>query len=63
MHNMCMDETISGSIPAINQETVSYHDMSGTDQKIAELQIRLSSLEEDFSKLTAFVNTINSKIK
>lgn len=58
-----MSDAISGNIPATQDETVMFFDASGSEQKIAELQVRLASLEEDFSKLTAFVNLINDKIK
>lgn len=31
--------------------------------ELAELKVRLESLEDDFTKLTAFVNTLAEKLK
>lgn len=58
-----MDETTTGIVTATQDDTVVHVDVSDTDYRIAALETRLASLEEDFSKLTAFVNTIYSKLK
>lgn len=52
-------EVTTGSIPATNDLTTVNYD--ARDEKIAALELRLSSLEDDFTKLTAFVNSIASK--
>lgn len=53
MHNMCMEFTTSGNAPATQDVTTVYY-----DAQIAALELRLQSLEDDFIKLTAFVNSI-----
>ena len=52
-------EVHAGSIPATNDLTTVNYDVR--DEKIAALEVRLSSLEDDFTKLTAFVNNIANK--
>jgi|LauGreDrversion2_6_1035139.scaffolds.fasta_scaffold22936_1 hypothetical protein len=52
-------EVTTGSIPATNDPTTVNYD--ARDEKIASLELRLTSLEDDFTKLTAFVNSIASK--
>ena len=52
-------EVTTGSIPATNDPTTVNYD--ARDEKIAALELRLTSLEDDFTKLTAFVNSIASK--
>jgi hypothetical protein len=52
-------EVTTGNIPATNDPTTVNYD--ARDEKIAALELRLTSLEDDFTKLTAFVNSIASK--
>jgi hypothetical protein len=52
-------EVTTGSIPATEDLTTISYDVR--DEKIAALEVRLASLEDDFTKLTAFVNSIASK--
>jgi hypothetical protein len=52
----------TGTVPVTNESTVTYFDAS-KEQYITELQARLSSLEEDFSKLIIYVNEINNNVK
>ncbi len=59
MHNMHMEFTTSGNMPATQDDTTVYFD--ARDAKIASLELRLQSLEDDFTKLTAFVNSIANK--
>jgi len=48
-----MEFTTSGNAPATQDVTTVYY-----DAQIAALELRLQSLEDDFIKLTAFVNSI-----
>lgn len=57
-----MSDVISGNIPATQDDTVVDFSVTSNEQKVAELEVRLASLEEDFSKLTAFVNSINDRL-
>jgi len=52
-------EVQSGNMPITTDPTTVYFD--ARDEKIAALELRLASLEEDFTKLTAFVNSIANK--
>jgi len=52
-------EVTAGSIPATLDPTTINYDVR--DEKIAALELRLASLEDDFTKLTAFVNSIANK--
>lgn len=52
-------EVTTGSVPATNDPTTVNYD--ARDEKIAALELRLTSLEDDFTKLTAFVNNIANK--
>jgi hypothetical protein len=52
-------EVQSGNMPITTDPTTVYFD--ARDEKIAALDLRLASLEEDFTKLTAFVNSIANK--
>ena len=52
-------EVQSGNMPITTDPTTVYFDAG--DEKIAALELRLASLEEDFTKLTAFVNSIANK--
>jgi hypothetical protein len=54
-----MEFTTSGNMPATQDDTTVYFD--ARDAKIASLELRLQSLEDDFTKLTAFVNSIANK--
>lgn len=59
MHNNSMEFVTTGNMPATQDVTTTYFD--ARDAKIAALELRLESLENDFTKLTAFVNSIASK--
>jgi hypothetical protein len=52
-------EVQTGNMPITTDPTTVYFD--ARDEKIAALELRLASLEEDFTKLTAFVNSIANK--
>jgi hypothetical protein len=52
-------EVQTGNMPITTDPTTVYFDVR--DEKIAALELRLASLEEDFTKLTAFVNSIANK--
>ena len=52
-------EVTTGSIPVTSDPTTVNYD--ARDEKIVALEIRLASLEDDFTKLTAFVNSIANK--
>jgi hypothetical protein len=54
-----MEFVTTGNMPATQDVTTTYFD--ARDAKIAALELRLESLENDFTKLTAFVNSIASK--
>lgn len=56
-----MAETFTGTIPSTKEW--SNTSIEHSYEKISQLESRLASLEEDFIKLTAFVNIINSKLK
>lgn len=60
MYINCMSlKVTTGNIAATSDcTTVSY---DTRDVKIAALELRISLLEDDFIKLTAFVNSIASK--
>ncbi|NBW57505.1 hypothetical protein EB118_22450 [bacterium] len=59
MHNKNMEFVTTGNMPATPDNTTVYYD--ARDEKIASLELRLQSLEDDFTKLTAFVNNIANK--
>ena len=52
----------TGTMPVTTESTVTYYDAS-KEQYVTELETRLSSLEEDFSKLLIYVNGINNDVK
>jgi hypothetical protein len=52
----------TGTMPVTTESTVTYYDAS-REQYVTELETRLSSLEEDFSKLLIYVNEINNNVK
>jgi len=52
----------TGIMPVTTESTVTYYDAS-REQYVTELETRLSSLEEDFSKLLIYVNEINNNVK
>jgi len=54
-----MEFVTTGNMPATPDNTTVYYD--ARDEKIASLELRLQSLEDDFTKLTAFVNNIANK--
>lgn len=63
MYHTHMSNThYTGTMPVTTESTVTYYDAS-REQYVTELETRLSSLEEDFSKLLIYVNEINNNVK
>lgn len=63
MENDVYNISTSCTIPATKDNTVVYYDAEEHEIRIRDLEARLASLENDFDKLTAFVNSINSRIR
>jgi len=53
-------EVINTTIPVTKDPTIVYFDMN-TSEQLMHLQKRLSSLEEDFSKLLVLVQDLQKK--
>jgi len=63
MDNDVYNISTSTTIPATKDNTVVYFDAEDHETRIRDLESRITSLENDFDKLTAFVNTINNRIR